>query len=447
MGVMIQAFYWDCPKVDNKEFIWWNYIQEKVPSLAEAGFSSLWLPPVHKPANIGGLSMGYDPYDYYDLGEYDQKGRLETWFGSKQALVDLIHLAHSHNLTVIADMVINHNSGADEQELNPISKESQWTVFNKVKSGKFLRTWECFHPSPYETWDEDTFMGMPDLCHRNPYVYTEILNLAKWMIEKIGFDGFRYDFVKGYGTWMTKAIQEQRYTKNDQPFKPYGIAENWSGDREIKDWLKDVNEWSDNQVDAFDFPLREKLKYLCDKWGFSLRELTTNQTVFKEQPLNAVTFVDNHDFRDKEHLPIINDKLLAYSFILTHEGYPCVYWQDYYNWNLAKEGTPYGITSLVKVHETLAAGPTNILYVDDDLYIMQRTGYDGKPGLVFVLNNRGDGWNSRWVSTQWRNIDFKPVAWWSSQELATPYNQRCFSDGRAQFWAPPRGYVVYAPQV
>jgi alpha-amylase len=447
MGVMMQSFYWDCPKVDNKEFAWWNYIQEKIPSLAQAGFSSLWLPPVHKAANIGGPSMGYDPYDYYDLGEYDQKGRVETWFGSKQALLDLIHLAHENKLTVIADMVINHNNGADAKEENPIDKEYRWTLFNQAKSGKFLRDWKSFHPSSYETWDGATFGDMPDLCHRNPYVYVEIFNLAKWLLEEIGFDGFRYDFVKGYGTWVTKAIQEGRYTKKGQPFKPYGVAENWSGDREIYDWLHTVNEWNDNPVDAFDFPLRYKLKDLCDKFGFSLKELATDGTILKGQPFSAVTFVDNHDFRGGDTAPIVNDKLLAYSFILTHEGYPCVFWQDYYNWGLAKEGTPNGITALVKVHETLAAGATNILWVDDNLYIMQRTGWDGKPGLVFVLNNRGDRWNGAWVSTQWHNVDFKPVAWWSSQQVDTPQDQHAYADGRAQFGAPPRGYIVYAPQV
>ena len=52
------------------------------------------------------------------------------------------------------------------------------------------------------------------------------------------------------------------------------------------------------------------------------------------RPEQAVTFVENHDVvRDS---PIINDKLLAYAFILTHEGYPCVFWQDYFNWNLAQ---------------------------------------------------------------------------------------------------------------
>ena len=57
--------------------------------------------------------MGYDPYDYYDLGELDQKGRIETWFGSRQELLALIDSAHRHRLTVLADLVINHNSGAD----------------------------------------------------------------------------------------------------------------------------------------------------------------------------------------------------------------------------------------------------------------------------------------------------------------------------------------------
>ena len=74
MGVMLQTFFWDCPREDNKEFQWWTTIREQVPALAKAGFTSLWLPPVHKAANLNGPSMGYDLYDYYDHGEFDQKG-------------------------------------------------------------------------------------------------------------------------------------------------------------------------------------------------------------------------------------------------------------------------------------------------------------------------------------------------------------------------------------
>src|SRR5512143_1415275 len=113
MGVMLQAFYWDCPRDSGKEFQWWSTIRAELPALAKVGFSALWLPPVHKAANLGGPSMGYDPYDYYDLGEFDQKGSVRTWFGSRQELLALIRDAHKHNLGVIADIVINHNSGAD----------------------------------------------------------------------------------------------------------------------------------------------------------------------------------------------------------------------------------------------------------------------------------------------------------------------------------------------
>ena len=159
--------------------------------------------------------MGYDPYDYYDLGEFDQKGSVPTWFGTKAELLALIDDAHQNNLSVIADIVINHSSGADAQELNPLSGQSRWTLFNP-KSNKFPRNWESFHPNMYESWDEMAFGDMPDLSHRNPYVYAELLKLARWLIEEVGFDGFRYDFVKGYGANTITAIQEYRYMRDGQ---------------------------------------------------------------------------------------------------------------------------------------------------------------------------------------------------------------------------------------
>ena len=184
MGVMLQAFYWDCPRLDNKEFQWWEHVCSRLPSLAQVGFTSLWLPPVHKAANLNGPSMGYDPYDYYDLGEFDQKGSIPTWFGTSSQLLDLIRTAHGDGMSVIADVVINHNNGADAQEVNPITGQKRWTLFHP-QSGKFPRNWECFHPCLYESWDEMTFGDMPDLSHRNPYVYAELLELARWLVEEM----------------------------------------------------------------------------------------------------------------------------------------------------------------------------------------------------------------------------------------------------------------------
>jgi alpha-amylase len=353
--------------------------------------------------------------------------------------------AHDYDIQVIADMVFNHNSGADATEFNPINGQARWTLFNP-KSGKFARNWECFHPSSFETWDDGTFGDMPDLSHRNPYVFGEVLKLARWLVEEIGFDGFRYDFVKGYGPWIVTAIQEYRYVRDGQHFKPYGVGENWDGPRTIENWINETNAWNDNEVDAFDFPLREMLKALCDSFGFDMHWTTTWDTFLRRAPESTVTFVENHDLRDGDR-PIFHDKLLAYGYILTHEGYPCVFWKDYYNYGLAQAGTPNGIAALVDVHEKLARGPTDVLHVDRDLYIMERRGFDGRPGLVFALNNRGDGWNGTRVNTQWRSTSFRPVAWWSGSDLARPSDQWTHADGSGQFWAPPRGYAVYAPQV
>lgn len=445
MAVMLQAFYWDCPREEGQEFNWWNYLSQHIPALARAGFDMLWLPPAHKAANIFGPTMGYDPYDYYDLGEFDQKGGVKTWFGSKIALLNLIRLAHQVNMRVIADLVINHCSGADAVERNPISGQERWTLF-RPRSGRFPRNWECFHPNPYESWDESAFGDMPDLSHRNPYVYGELLKLTRWLVEEIGFDGFRYDFVKGYGGWAVTSIQEYRYMRHGRLIEPYGVAEHWDNAKAIAQWASVTNFSNSNPVDAFDFPLREMLKALCDQFGFNLRQLTSWDTLLRSQPQTTVTFVENHDLREPGR-PIVQDKLLAYSYILTHEGLPCVFWKDYFNLGLALEGRPHGIAALIQAHGRYAGGETETLWVDDDLYIMQRTGYGPTSGLVYALNNHGAAWRSEWVNTRWPGAEFVPVAWWGCNDLAQPAAPRAQADGRAEFTAPSRGYAVYAPRL
>jgi len=162
-----------------------------------------------------------------------------------------------------------------------------------------------------------------------------------------------------------------------------------------------------------------------------------------DRPAQAVTFVENHDVvRDS---PIINDKLLAYAFILTHEGYPCVFWQDYFNWDLAQPNTQIGIDALIKVHEQNAAGPTQVLFVNDDLYIMQRPGNANQSGLLFILNNSGS-WNGAWIQTRWINTQLVPAAWRGRDDLSMP-QEKWTNDSRwVDVWAPPRGYAVYIPE-
>lgn len=449
----MQGFYWDCHKMTNRVENWWNHVEEKVSLLKKAGITGLWLPPAYKGDKRHG--MGYDPYDFFDLGEFDQRGGIATGFGTRQQLVDLIHSCHQNGIQVYADIVYNHCSGG-ELEFNPDTHSEYYTNF-KPASGKFSRDFSSFNPSRYESFDgHDRFGGFPDLCHRNPDVFRWILEHARFLVEEIGFDGFRFDLVKGYGSWIITALLEYRYQPKDgrrnqnendwKYWRPFGFGESWSGNRQILEWMESSSSWSDNPVSAFDFPLRYRLKKLCDTIDFSLHELVKPNALYMDRPFNAVTFVDNHDFRDDENPPIISDKMLAYAFILTHPGYPCVFWKDYFVYALALQGEPSGIDALISVNKHYAGGDAIPRYISDDLYIMERAGWNDQPGLIFVLNNRRDRWNGSWVDTTQNNTHFEPVAWRGNANMDTPIGSISTWDGRAEFWAPPRGYAVYVPK-
>jgi len=444
MSILMQAFYWDCPRLDKREHDWWNFVASKVPELSESGIDALWLPPISKASDH--TSMGYDPYDYYDLGDFDQKGGTKTWYGNRAELEALIKSAHEHHIGCYADMVINHNSGADEEEVNPLDGQKRWTKF-RPRSGKFPRDWNCFHPSRYEEFmvEGENYAGFPHLCHRNPHVYAAMYDWARFLIEELGFEGFRFDFVKGFGGWMISQLAKYRYVKDGKDFRPYIVGEYWSGDQDIETWVERVNAVTNNQIAAFDFPLRYELKNVCDSPSYDLRNLTQEGTVVMRRPSHAVTFVDNHDMGDNM---IVNDKMMAYSFILAHEGYPCIFWYDYFNNQLARPRTPNGIDALIDVHRRYAGGNSEILWADPDLYIMQRTGYnDGKvnqPGLIYVLNNLGDKWSGHIVQTRWKNTKFVPLAW-DGHDVAHPDARTTDVDGNSEFPAPPRGFCVYVP--
>src|SRR5450432_358905 len=78
-AIMLQGFYWDCPGG------WYATLEKEAPDLSKAGFSAIWLPQPAK-GGAGAKSMGYDIYDHYDLGEFDQKGSVATHFGTKAEL-------------------------------------------------------------------------------------------------------------------------------------------------------------------------------------------------------------------------------------------------------------------------------------------------------------------------------------------------------------------------
>ena len=455
MGVIMQAFYWNCPAVSGRQFRWWDSVRNEIPVLRSAGISALWLPPACKAMDV--TSMGYDPLDFYDLGEFKQKHHnvKETWYGPKADLLALIKTAHDSHIQVLADLVLNQCSGGDP-EINPYTGVEWYTLFEPA-SGKFKRNFECFHPSKFESDDGSVFPGFAgtDLCHRNPYVYSEILEYCRWLIEDTGFDGFRYDCAKGYGGWIIKSVQEYRYKyspTDNKYYKPFGVGELWEDrDQPIENWLDEVNYSSDNPASAFDFVLRQRLYRLCMDKGFSFKELADWNSTLLNRPFEAVTFVENHDtcsphpdVGDKE---IFSDKMLAYSFILTHPGYPCIFWRDYFDFDLAQAGNKSGIQALIMIHEHYAGGESDLLFVSDDLYILQRRGHEYQKGLVYVLNRSEGAWNGKNIRTRWADTTLIPLAWRGKDDMNIPQTVVTDSTGAGDFWAPPRGYAVYVPDL
>ena len=86
----------------------WSEITRKMPELAEAGYSSLWLPPPTK--GSGGLSVGYDMWDPFDLGSKDQRNTVRTRYGTEAELLRLIKVAHRFGIRVYFDNIMNHRA-------------------------------------------------------------------------------------------------------------------------------------------------------------------------------------------------------------------------------------------------------------------------------------------------------------------------------------------------
>lgn len=406
-NVMMQAFYWDVPDDGN----WWDVISAKTSSWSSAGFNRIWLPPASKAHNHNGRSMGYNPYDYYDFGEFDQMGAIETRFGSKKELQNLISSAHNNGLEVIADIVINHNSGGGS-EANPYTGGNTWTEF-KTKSGLFDRSYDNFHPNDIANNDRGAFGGFPDLCHSKSYVqdwlWKKSNSVAKYYKNEMGFDGWRFDFVKGFEPWVVKEWNNS--------VGGFSVGELWDSNLDYLTWW--ANEANSS---VFDFPCYYAMNDAFD--GNDLTKLN-NDMMWKRNPYKAVTFVTNHDTDE------IWNKMLAYAYILTHEGYPCIFYRDYEEW-LDKDK----LNNLIWIHNNLASGSTSVLYSDNDEYIARRNGWNG-PGIVVYINN-ADHWQERWIETNWSNTRIKDFTGNSNWEPVTQ------SGKWVKIQVPPKGYTVWS---
>jgi alpha-amylase len=446
-GVMMQGFYWDCPPG------WYNTMAAQAAALRNMrdgqGIDRIWFPPPAK-AQSGAGSMGYDPYDYYDLGAYNQKGTVATHFGTQAELKAAIAAFRAQGIVCLADIVLNHRSGG-ASELNPnLNNTSTWTDFSGVASGWCAWHYNQFHPSTHEGSDEGNFGDMPDVClaRATPdsagWPRYDLIQWGNWLMDSAnaGFDGgWRFDYVKGYRPSLVADFRAG--TGN-----AFGVIECWDGDvNNVEAYVTYTAGTS-----AFDFPGYYTMADVFNHAGSVLvAHLVDPTRVYAaKNPAHTVTFVANHDTD-----MIGNDKMLAYAFILTHQGYPCLFWADYFNRGLATLGgqAGNGLNALVWVRGALGGGAPvieNLLTSDSDLLVYGTAGGSASaPGYLVAINVNSASARSATVTTSdpaLRGATLICHAWYSyvSGGNVQPASVTCGADGAVTVSAPPSGYAVYS---
>ena len=328
-GVMLQGFYWDSYG-DSQ----WTGLEAQANDLASS-FDLVWIP---QSGNCGGTSMGYD--DLWWFNNYNSS------FGNEAELRSMIQTFKAKGIGTIADVVINHRKNVSSWVDFP--KETYQGVTYEMKSTDICanddngatKTWATqngyslsANNDTGEGWD-----GMRDLDHKSENVQTIVKAYLNFLLNDLGYAGFRYDMVKGYSASYTKL-----YNEDSKP--RFSVGEYWDGNAtNVKNWIAGTDKTSA----AFDFPFRYTVRNALrgsssdgnsNNWKQKADySLLSSASIMSDANYRqyAITFVENHDteYRSSsaQQDPIRKDTLAANAFLLAMPGTPCVFmkhWQAY----------------------------------------------------------------------------------------------------------------------
>jgi hypothetical protein len=82
----------------------WDTMEDRMADIFEVGYGKMWLPPPQR-ADGGGLSVGYDLFDRFDLGG----PRNETLYGTETGFKATIDSAQNASVKMYSDFIPNHN--------------------------------------------------------------------------------------------------------------------------------------------------------------------------------------------------------------------------------------------------------------------------------------------------------------------------------------------------
>jgi len=452
---LMQYFEWYLP--DDGQH--WNRLAEDAPNLAAKGIRKVWMPPTFK--GTGSNDVGYGVYDLFDLGEFDQKGTLRTKYGLKEEYLRAIEALSQNGIEAIADVVLNHKAAADYKErftvveVDPNDRNVEisepfeieaWMHFafpgRKKAYNDFEWHWYHFTGTDYDAknnksgifliqgdnkgWADDElvdnengnydYLMYADIDFKHPEVIQNLYDWAHWFIESTGVHGFRLDAVKHIDSFFMKNFIRDITEKYGDDF--YVFGEFWNSDEKANnDYLENI----DYRFDLVDVKLHHNL-FDASKSGadYDLRTIF-DQTLAKNHPESAVTFVDNHDTQRGQALESTVEewfKPAAYALILLREaGLPCVFYGDYYgiSGEFAQESFQELLDKLLDIRLNLAYGE-QIDYLDDANCIgWTRQGKDDGQPIAVLINNDQATSKSMLVGTEWAGREFSDYLGNSSQ--------------------------------
>ena len=372
-GVMLQGFFWDSYN-DSR----WARLEKQSDDLATT-FDLVWVP---QSGNCGGQSMGYDDLYWFD--------NYSSSFGDEEQLRSMIKTFKQKGIGTIADVVINHRKNVSNWVDFP--KESYKGVTYQMTStdicadddGGDTKKWASSNGFSLSS-NNDTgegWGGMRDLDHKSENVQKIVKAYLDFLLNDLGYIGFRYDMVKGYSASFTKMYNESA--------KPqFSVGECWDSSNTIKNWINGTSK----QSAAFDFQFRYTIRNAINKgdWTYLGKQndgnwpLVSNEYESGAYRQYAVTFVENHDTEKRSNAaqdPIKKDTLAANAYLLAMPGTPCIFLT---HWKAYKQE----IANMAAVRKAVGISNTSNYEVaasNRDYYAVQVTGSNGK--ILAVVGNK-----------------------------------------------------------
>ena len=361
-GVMMQGFAWDS-YADSR----WSVLEAQADELGEY-FDLLWVPNSGYCGTMQN-NMGYHPMYWF---------RHEGAFGSEQQLRSMIQTLRQKGVGVIEDVVINHRVGTSNWCDFP-SETWQGSTY-QLGLADICQDDECAKNGYKPTGAKDT--GEPwnyarDLDHTSQNVQQNVIGYERFLLNDLGYVGFRYDFVKGFAPRYVGL-----YNSTTQP--TYSVGECWDGVTTIKNWIDGTKTDGVIQSAAFDFPMKYNINDAFSNggnWGKLNNQCLTSLEGYDRY---SVTFIDNHDTYRTDGdggAPLKANIEAANAYLLTMPGTPCVFLR---HWQMYK--TP--IKKMIFVRR--AAGITNqshvaMRYAHSNGYVLKVDGTKG--GVMLILGN------------------------------------------------------------